>query len=356
MKAMLLKGAIVPLALETVPDPVPGPGEAVAKVLACGAGLTIHHARAGRVQVDYPRILGHEIAGEIVAVGAGVESLKVGDGVTAYFYLTCGECRWCRSDRETLCDNFAGYVGREIDGGYAEYIKLREQDFLKFPDGLDWKRNPAEAGVICDAIATPVKVVRRARIQATDVVAVFGAGGGLGLHMIAVARWARAAKVIGVDIVSSKFEACRKAGADATVDASEGGIAEQLLELTGGKGVDVAIDFVSNASTLQPAVAALGKGGRLVTLGGNSGRFSVNPADMLRKELELLGSRYATKSEVRESLEIVARGEVWPVVTEKVPLAEAEKIHERLEKGLITGRAALMVGRSEVASSEPSSQ
>src|SRR3970040_1755942 len=96
MKAMVLKGAHTPLVLETVPDPVPGPGEAVARVLACGAGLTIHHARAGRLTVKYPRILGHEITGEIVALGAGVSELKVGAAVTAYFYIHCGRCHWCR--------------------------------------------------------------------------------------------------------------------------------------------------------------------------------------------------------------------------------------------------------------------
>ena len=148
MKAMLLKGPNAPLVLENVPDPAPGPGEAVARVLACGAGLTIHHARAGRIKVDYPRILGHEIAGEIVATGPGVKTLKRGDGVTAYFYLTCGACRWCRVNRETLCENFGGYVGRETDGGYAEYIKLPASSFLQFPEGLDWRAHPAEAGVI----------------------------------------------------------------------------------------------------------------------------------------------------------------------------------------------------------------
>ncbi|MFZ9529457.1 MAG: alcohol dehydrogenase catalytic domain-containing protein [Burkholderiales bacterium] len=108
MKAMLLKGKNQPLVLETVPDPVPGPGEAVARVLSCGAGLTIHHVRAGRVPVQYPRILGHEISAEIVATGEGVKRLKAGDAVTAYFYLTCGHCYWCRINRETLCENFGG--------------------------------------------------------------------------------------------------------------------------------------------------------------------------------------------------------------------------------------------------------
>ena len=343
MKALVLKSRNTPFVLENVPDPVPGVGEAVAKVLACGAGLTIHHTRAGRVPIEYPRIIGHEITGEIVAVGAGVTDLKAGDPVTAYFYLTCGSCHWCRINRETLCENFGGYVGREVDGGYAEYIKLPAANFLRLPDGLDWRGKPAEIGVICDAIATPVKVVRRSRLDPTDTVAVFGAGGGLGVHMTMVARWARAKKVIAVDTMASKLETCLKAGADAAVDASDGKVVEQLMDLTGGQGVDVAIDFVSSKSTLEAGAAALAKGGRLVTLGGNSQRFELDPSQLLRKEIEVMGSRYATRQEVIESLELVARGEFFPIVTEKVPLAQAEAIHERLEKGLVTARAALLV-------------
>lgn len=344
MKAMLLKAADTPLVLETVPDPVPRPGEAVARVLACGAGLTIHHARAGRLKLDYPRILGHEITGEVVAIGQGVKGLNRGDAVTAYFYLNCGDCRWCRLDRATLCENFRGYVGREIDGGYAEYIRLPAENFIKLPPGLDWRAHPAEVGVICDAIATPVKVIRRARVTATDTVAVFGAGGGLGVHMVMLARWAHARRVIAVDVMASKFEACLKAGADATVDASEGRVSEQLLELTGGRGVDVAIDFVCSGATQEAAVAALNTGGRLVVLAGHGRPFKADSAAMLRKELELMGSRYCTRQEVLDSLELVARGDIWPLVTEKTALADAEGIHQRLEKGLITGRAALIMG------------
>ena len=343
MKAMVLKSAGTPLALETLEDPEPGPGEAVAKVLACGAGLTVHHARAGRVSVAYPRVLGHEITGEIVAVGAGVTEVRRGDGVTAYFYLTCGACRWCSINRETLCENFRGYVGREIDGGYAEYVKLPARSFIRFPEALDWRRYPAEAGVVCDAIATPLKVTRKARLAPTDAVAVFGAGGGLGVHMLKVARWAHARRVIAVDVMAAKLEACVQAGADATIDAAAGRVAEQLLELTSGRGIDVAIDFVGSASTSEAAVAALGKGGRYVALGGHGGAFTVNPGEMLRKELELLGSRYTTREEVIESLELVARGDVWPLVTEKAPLQDAEAVHQRLDRGLITGRAALLI-------------
>ena len=328
--------------LETVADPVPGAGEAVAKVLACGAGLTVHHTRAGRSLVNYPRIVGHEITGEIVAVGSGVTQLKTGDAVTAYYYLSCGHCYWCRINRETLCDNLGGHVGRDCDGGYAEYIKLPARNFIKLPAGLDWRKHPAEVGVICDAIATPVKLIRRARLGYSDTVAVFGAGGGLGVHMLMLARWAHARSVIAVDVMASKFEACRTAGAHASVDASRGKVDEQLRELTGGRGVDVAIDFVCSADTTEAAIRSLNKGGRLMLLAGQGKGFHADRT-IQRNELEVMGSRYATRQEVIESLELVARGDIWPMVNIKVPLAEAEAVHQQLDKGLVTGRAALMM-------------
>lgn len=343
MKAMVLKGKNQPFALENVPDPVPGPGEAVAKVLACGAGLTVHHARAGRVSLQYPRIVGHEITGEIVATGAGVTRLRAGDGVTAYFYLNCGHCYWCRINRETLCDNFRGYVGRDCDGGYAEYIKLPAENFIPLPDTMDWKKHPAECGVICDAIATPLKVTRRARVTPTDTVAVIGAGGGLGVHMLMVSRWAHARKVIAIDTSAAKFETCLKAGADATIDASDGKVAEQLREAGDGRGADVVFDFVCSKQSIEDAVGGLNKGGRLVLLAGNGQRFDADGPTIMRREIEVMGSRYATKQEVIESLELVARGDLWPMVTEKLPFTEAEAVHRRLETAAVTGRAALLI-------------
>jgi len=343
LKALVLEAPNQPFVLKTVPDPVPGPGEAVARVIACGAGLTIQHTRAGRVKVDYPRIIGHEITGVIEAVGDGVTNVKVGDPVTAYFYMTCGHCRWCQVNRETLCENFGGYIGREADGGYAELMKAPARNFLKIPEGLDWKNHPAEVGVICDAIATPVKVIRRANVTAWDTVAVVGAGGGLGIHMLMLAKWAHA-RVIAVDVKADKFAACREAGADECVNAAESDMTEALLALTGGKGVDVVIDFVSVDKTLNAGAAALGKGGRLVTLGGSAGGTVTVPGrDLLSKELMVMGSRYATRQEVIDALDLVARGDIWPLVTDIRPMAEAEALHQRVEKGEITGRAAILM-------------
>ena len=342
MKALVLRGPNAPFELTQVPDPVAGPGEAVARVLACGSGLTIQHVKAGRIAAEFPRIIGHEITGEIVSVGAGVRGLAVGDAVTSYYYLNCGHCRWCLASLEPLCTNSGGNVGRNCDGGYAEYIKLPAHIFIKLPEALDYKAHPAEVGVIMDAIATPWKVLKRARVRAGETVAVVGAGGGVGIHQVMLAKWARA-RVIAVDVAAEKFEACRKAGADEVVDAARGNVTQALLDLTRGEGVDVVIDYVSSTSTLEAGASALGRRGRLVTLGGAGQPFKASSMDMLLKEQDLLGSRYVTRTEILEALDLVARGEVWPIVTEIRPLAEAEALHARLEQGRITGRAALLI-------------
>ncbi|HBB16850.1 MAG TPA: hypothetical protein DCZ97_07570, partial [Syntrophus sp. (in: bacteria)] len=291
----------------------------------------------------YPIIIGHEVLGEIVETGHGVHGLKAGDIVTPHTYLSCGHCRWCRINRETLCDNLAGFVGRQMDGGYAEYIKLPARNWIHVPEGLDYKSHPAEVAVICDAIVTPYKVIRRARIAPMENVAVFGAGGGVGIHMVMMARWAHA-RVIAVDISAEKLKTCREVGADAVVDASQENVVEALRELTGGVGVDVAVDFVSQASTLEAAADSLGKGGRLVTLGGYSPEpFRVSASRLLHGELEIMGSRAFTRQEIIESLDLCARGQIWPLVTETYRLEEAEKVHARLDAGLITGRAAIVM-------------
>jgi propanol-preferring alcohol dehydrogenase len=339
---MILRGPNTPFVLGQVPDPVPGPGEAVARVLACGSGLTIQHIKAGRIAAEFPRIIGHEITGEIVAIGAGVKGLAAGDAVTAYYYLNCGHCRWCLAMLEPLCANSGGNVGRNCDGGYAEYIRLPAHVFIKLPEALDHRAHPAEVGVVADALATPYKVLKRARIRAGETVAVFGAGGGVGIHQVMMAKWARA-RVIAVDVAAGKLDACRKAGADEVVDASAGRVAQALLDLTKGEGVDAAIDYVSSTATLEAAAQALGRRGRLVTLGGAGQPFRVSALEMLLKEQDLLGSRYVTRTEILETLDLVARKEVWPIVTELRPLEEAEALHARVERGQVTGRAALLM-------------
>jgi D-arabinose 1-dehydrogenase-like Zn-dependent alcohol dehydrogenase len=342
MKTMLLRAANTRFEAVDLPDPVAGPGEAVARVITCGSGLTIQHLKAGRRAAKFPRIIGHEITGEIVAIGPGMPNVAVGDGVTAYFYLNCGHCRYCLANLEPLCVNTGGNVGLDCDGGYAEYIKLPAHIFIKLPEALDYKANPAEIGVITDALATPYKVLRRAQIKPGETVAVFGAGGGVGIHQVMMAKWAKA-KVIAIDTAAEKFEACRKAGADAVIDPGDCDVVDALHDLTDGVGVDVVVDYVCAPSTLEAGAKALGRRGRLVILGGAAQPFQISARDMLMKEQTILGSRYVTRLEILETFDIVARGEVWPLVTDIRPLAEAEAVHALVERGAITGRAVLRV-------------
>ena len=136
MKAMLLRGPNLPFELVNLPDPVPGPGEAVARVITCGSGLTIQHVKAGRRAIPFPRVIGHEITAEIVAVGAGVTGLKIGDPVTAYFYLNCGHCRWCRRGEFFACEVELLITGISFDGGYAEYMVVPSIAVAAVPDGV----------------------------------------------------------------------------------------------------------------------------------------------------------------------------------------------------------------------------
>ena len=188
--------------------------------------------------------------------------------VTTYFYLNCGHCRWCLQNLEPLCEHSGGQVGIDCDGAYAEYVKLPERDFIRLPDGIDYKKHPAEIGVVTDALATPYKVLRRARVKAGETVAVIGAGGGLGIHQLMMAKWART-RVIAIDTRASKFEACTARARASGGGRGQGRVAEQLLELTQGQGVDVVVDYVSATSTLEAGARALGRRGRLVTLGGS---------------------------------------------------------------------------------------
>jgi propanol-preferring alcohol dehydrogenase len=343
MKAMRLHSVGGSLELEELPKPKPGPREALVKIRACGAGLTIHHAITGNSPVNLPVVLGHEVAAEVVELGPEAEGLAIGDRVTAYFYLFCGRCRFCLTRREPLCENLGGYIGRQIDGGYAEDMVAPDRNFIQLPEGLPYDEDPAAVAVICDAIATPYKITRRARLQPLETIAIFGAAGGVGIHLVQIARML-GARVIGIDLGDKKLAAASDAGAHELIDASTENPTEGIKRLTGGKGADIVVDFVGNSQTLQAGLDGLGPGGRLVIIGvARQGEFRVQPGIMLRGEQEVLGSRYVTRWEVAESLELVARGLVKPIVNYRFPLKQANEAHALVGKGESIGRVALVM-------------
>ena len=188
--------------LETAEAPVPGPsaGEVLIDVEATGVGRTVANVIAGNMNDDpnaLPRIPGHEVVGRVAETGPGVEHLPEGEFVTVYFHLTCGHCRLCREGIGSLCENHGGWVSAHTDGGFAEYACLPAENVLPIPAGID----PVDATTVPDAVATPVHVAeQRAQIEPGDDVLVLGAGGGVGVHMLQVARY-YGADVTAVDVV-----------------------------------------------------------------------------------------------------------------------------------------------------------
>ncbi|MDR7544518.1 MAG: alcohol dehydrogenase catalytic domain-containing protein [Armatimonadota bacterium] len=330
-----------PLSYKQVPTPSPGPGEALVKVEACAVGLTVLNyisGTLGRWPEYLPRIPGHEAVGTVVEVGPGVLAPRVGDRVMAYFYLSCGQCDFCQLAHESLCRHLRGNVGVATDGGYAEYLALPAANFLPVPEGVD----PVQAAAIPDAIATPFHVCRRAAVGPGDVVVVIGAGGGVGLHMVQMAR-VFGARVVGIDIGDAKLGAVRDAGATAAYDFREPDLVQRIRSAA-PSGPTVAVDLVGTPQTAGFGIDVLERRGRLVLLTTFPGvAFEVSPRRMVLEEISILGSRYASRWEVTQAARLVADGRVRPVVSTVLPLARVEEIHGQLRAGTLIGRGAVVM-------------
>lgn len=323
--------------------PIVGRGEALVRTKACGIGLTLSWIRQGRMNGTAPRIIGHEIAGVVDQIGEGVTNVSVGDSVAVYFYLTCGKCEYCLTDRETICTNFKGNVGTRTDGGLAEYVKLPSENLFKFSKE---KLSYSEAAIISDAIATPLHIAkRRALIRPLDRVMIIGAGGGVGIHMVQMAKLF-GADVYAADISDDKLRLSARYGASHLIDASKGDVVETINRLTNNKGVHVVIDFVSRPSTVSSGYSSLSPNGKLVLLGHFHPEDPLHiddPQDVIRKEISIMGSRYATKQEFREAIELVERGLVKPVVTAPYKFEDSDKALLDVEEGRIAGRAVVEI-------------
>jgi propanol-preferring alcohol dehydrogenase len=339
MQAAVLHEPGGPLVIEDVPRPEPGPDEALVRVRACGLGLTLAWNRAGGRGGRIPRIMGHEIAGDVVQVGDRVERVRVGDRVCVYYYLTCGSCRWCRRGLDNLCADRRGHVGRDVDGGLAEFVSLPAANLCPIPAGV----GDVEAALAADAIATALHVIHgRARVEAGESVLVVGAGGGVGVHVVQVARL-HGAVVIAVDIDPDKLRLASEAGADHVVDASASGFDVEVARLTGGAGVDVVVELVSTDDTLRMSAACLGTGGRLVLVGSYDRRASLPVRHAsLRGEASVLSSQYCTRSDLERALSLLAQGRLRAMATRLCSLADADRMLRSIERKEVAGRACVV--------------
>jgi propanol-preferring alcohol dehydrogenase len=316
------------------------PGEVRLRVLACGVGMTVLNDIGGDLAGEgwgsLPRVPGHEICGEVIEVTPGVSTVAAGDRGIVYFYLTCGMCRFCRAGKEPLCERFCGFVGADIDGGYAEEAVVPARNIVTIPAGLD----PVAATTIPDAVATPVHICRsRAHVRPGETVVVVGAGGGVGVHLVQVAR-VFGAEVLGIDVSKEKLELAREAGAVATLPA--GSPPEDAVRLL-GRGADVVVDTVGTDETLAWSLAALDKGGRLVLLTTAPGQQVAElTTRAVLDEIAILGSRYASYTDVDLAIRLVAGDRIRPIVGGRASLADVGALHKRLRERTLLGRGALV--------------
>ena len=324
-----------------MPKPVPVADEVLLRVRAAGVCHTDMKIRDGFVPgVSLPLTLGHEIAGEVEAVGPDVQGVAVGGRGVPYGYVTCGVCRYCTSGRTSLCIDLGIRYGFGPVGGYSEYVLVPERLFVPIPDevGLD------EAAVASCSLVTPYHaLVKRARLGMGEVVVVIGAGGGVGLHAVQLAH-RMGGYVIAVDADPKRRDHVMEQGADHFVVPGEGGFASAVLEATDGRGADVAIDIVASALTMSDAVRSLTPGGRLALVGYHPEvPFSGSTPEIVFREIDILGSHWATINDVVEVIEMIARGIVSPIIVREYPLEEASEALELLASGGGPGRSVLRV-------------
>jgi D-arabinose 1-dehydrogenase-like Zn-dependent alcohol dehydrogenase len=335
MRAMVLHEVGGDFKLEQREVPRPNPGDVLIRVLAVGAGVTNELARNGVLGGSVPRIHGHELSGVVVALGSPDDGWSVGDVVTTSFYHLCGRCRWCTSGRESLCDNFGGFIGVASDGAFADYVVLPSSNLVQIPDGVDL----LGAGIVADAIATPYHVAaERLRMRPGDAIAVIGGGGGLGVHMLQMIRAFGGVPVAIERNTDKAAELKRRGYADRVVIPANGVWAEQATAVAGGRLAGV-VDTVGNSHTLAEGYRALGKAGILVVLGHVPGaELPIDPERQLLDELVVAGTRYATRAEIIQTMELVRLGRVAPVIGATYPL-------EALNDALAAARNEEVFGR-----------
>ena len=319
--------------------PLPEAGEALVRVRACGVNHLDLWVRAGLpgLEPEMPHILGNDVVGEIVALGAGVKHLSVGQKTLVNPTLSCGVCPACANGDDHLCRSY-DVLGRRRNGGYAELVAVPAANCLPYPDRLSWEKAAAVPLVFMTAWHM---LVTRARVRPGDDVLVIGAGSGVGSAALQVARLF-GARVIATAGTTEKLDLALTIGAHDGINHSSEDVAARARALTGKKGVDVVVEHVGGRM-FEAAVAALARDGRLVTCGATTGgKVTLDVNLLFGRHLALLGSWMGRRSDLNDALRHVASGELEPVVDSVLPLADARRAHERLEARQVFGKLVLV--------------
>ena len=260
------------------------PDEVLIKVKAggiCGSDVHIYHGTSS--VATYPRVIGHEIVGEIISVGNHVTNWSVGNRVIVDPVINCGQCYQCRIGRKNVCSNLK-VRSVHIDGGYQEFIVVSQESIYLIPENIPW-----EEAILIEPFTVAEQVCSRAEITNDDIVFIMGAGP-VGLSILKMAKL-RGATCFISDIVEKRLEFAKTQGADAVLNVRNVDVKNEILKLTDGLGATVVIDSVCNVKSFEQALTYVCSAGRVITLGFSSEPSAINQFSITAREIDVRGSR-----------------------------------------------------------------
>jgi propanol-preferring alcohol dehydrogenase len=317
------------------PLPVPGRGEALIRVRASGLCSTDLHLSSGRMPLgELPRILGHETAGEVAALGEGVAGLSVGERVTVAVDVVCGRCRHCLSGQTQRCTSLRR-IGFERDGGHAEYVAVPAANAIPLPATLA----DDAAAILPDAVACMYhSLMGQGKVGEGQRVLILGVGG-LGIHGVQIARLA-GAEVLATSRRPERLRIAEQYGA-IPVNPEAQPLAGAVRDWTGGEGVDVAVDNIGTRASVREGLELLRPGGKLLVLAYLDEAFEVPSIPLFKAEREIIGCRGSSRQDLVEVVRLAGAGRLTPVIGARYPLEQVGAAAERLEGGELVGRIVL---------------
>jgi propanol-preferring alcohol dehydrogenase len=336
-----------PLEPRTEATPAPQGGEVLVKVDACGVCHSDLHIWEGyfdlgggnRISmergIELPFTLGHEIVGEVVAVGPEARDVAVGDKRIVYPWIGCGECAVCLADQELLCGR-ARALGVNVDGGYSDHVMVPHARYLVDYTGISTELAGTYA---CSGITAYSALKKAAAVSTTEDILIIGAGG-VGLSAVHLASALTQGRVIVADVDPEKRAAAKAAGAFETVDNGSKEALKEIRGLTGG-GVAAAIDFVGRPETAAFGFNAIRKGGSVIVVGLFGDSMPLSVAMLPLKMATLTGSYVGTLQDLKDVIALVQQGKVPAIPVETRPLSAANAALEDLKAGKVVGRVVL---------------
>lgn len=331
MKAVMKASPAPGLEMRTVPDPVPNEGEVILQVKAtslCGTDNHIYNWDSWAQQrIRPPRILGHEMYGEIVSLGKNVTSVKVGDRVAAESHVTCGKCFQCRTGHAHVCKNYT-ILGIDRDGSFAQFVSLPEQVCWKTAAEI-----PPELACLQESLGNSVHAVLTEDITGHTML-VTGCGP-TGLFAIAVARTAGASTILATDVSAYRLELARKVGADVAFNPLTTN-PDVILEHTGGEGVDSALEMSGHPASVQTCLKYVKNAGRVVLFGIPDKQVSIDLAQhVIFKGLRIEGITGRRLFDTWYRLAGLFRAglDIKPILTHTLPLANFDQGFELIRGG-----------------------